>query len=270
MSVCAQEEAYLHTPQDSGWPWVAGEVALCFRTSYALYIGCSNQTENQGRDSVPWYRQTLQTILLQIISTGFVFFFFLEGQLRVDANISVHHPGEPLGVRTEVKNLNSLRFLAKAIGECQLWLCYVPVCISHHAVVYACGCCSHASSHSSVDQVRGSARPASAHACSSRNCQVSRSKDLRRPQSRGPCDVPCDLGFSSPRGLLSFPCLAQAFVFASGGSQKGGGLSLKVHMSPQFWNPTHSVTSDTFLSKHLEFKPDPREGNRFHLLWEDL
>ncbi|KAL2780975.1 glutamyl-tRNA(Gln) amidotransferase subunit B, mitochondrial isoform 2 precursor, partial [Daubentonia madagascariensis] len=38
-----------------------------------------------------------------------------EGQLRVDANISVHHPGEPLGVRTEVKNLNSFRFLAKAI-----------------------------------------------------------------------------------------------------------------------------------------------------------
>ncbi|KAB0393561.1 hypothetical protein E2I00_005932 [Balaenoptera physalus] len=32
-----------------------------------------------------------------------------EGQLRVDANISVHHPGEPLGVRTEVKNLNSAR-----------------------------------------------------------------------------------------------------------------------------------------------------------------
>ncbi|XP_004869234.1 glutamyl-tRNA(Gln) amidotransferase subunit B, mitochondrial isoform X1 [Heterocephalus glaber] len=38
-----------------------------------------------------------------------------EGQLRVDANISVHHPGEPLGIRTEVKNLNSIRFLARAI-----------------------------------------------------------------------------------------------------------------------------------------------------------
>uniref|UniRef100_F6Y255 Glutamyl-tRNA(Gln) amidotransferase subunit B, mitochondrial n=1 Tax=Ornithorhynchus anatinus TaxID=9258 RepID=F6Y255_ORNAN len=38
-----------------------------------------------------------------------------EGQLRVDANISVHHPGEPWGIRTEVKNLNSARFLAKAI-----------------------------------------------------------------------------------------------------------------------------------------------------------
>ncbi|XP_038414954.1 glutamyl-tRNA(Gln) amidotransferase subunit B, mitochondrial isoform X1 [Canis lupus familiaris] len=40
-----------------------------------------------------------------------------EGQLRVDANISVHHPGEPLGVRTEVKNLNSARFLARAIDS---------------------------------------------------------------------------------------------------------------------------------------------------------
>ncbi|XP_049576198.1 glutamyl-tRNA(Gln) amidotransferase subunit B, mitochondrial [Syngnathus scovelli] len=38
-----------------------------------------------------------------------------EGQLRVDANVSVHGPGEPLGIRTEVKNINSIRYLAKAI-----------------------------------------------------------------------------------------------------------------------------------------------------------
>uniref|UniRef100_A0A8D0B246 Glutamyl-tRNA(Gln) amidotransferase subunit B, mitochondrial n=1 Tax=Salvator merianae TaxID=96440 RepID=A0A8D0B246_SALMN len=38
-----------------------------------------------------------------------------EGQLRVDANVSVHCPGQPYGVRTEVKNINSARFLAKAI-----------------------------------------------------------------------------------------------------------------------------------------------------------
>ncbi|XP_061627251.1 glutamyl-tRNA(Gln) amidotransferase subunit B, mitochondrial-like [Phyllopteryx taeniolatus] len=36
-------------------------------------------------------------------------------QLRVDANVSVHRPGEPLGVRTEVKNINSVRYLARAI-----------------------------------------------------------------------------------------------------------------------------------------------------------
>lgn len=43
--------------------------------------------------------------------------FCSEGQLRVDANVSVHRPGEPLGVRTEVKNINSIRYLARAIGK---------------------------------------------------------------------------------------------------------------------------------------------------------
>ncbi|CAL8331330.1 unnamed protein product [Lota lota] len=38
-----------------------------------------------------------------------------EGQLRVDANVSVHRPGEALGIRTEVKNINSARFLSRAI-----------------------------------------------------------------------------------------------------------------------------------------------------------
>lgn len=144
----------------------------------------------------------------------------------MDANISVHHPGEPLGVRTEVKNLNSLRFLAKAIGECQLRLLLCPSVYRSLRVMYNCGYCSNDSSHSS-------ARPASAHACSSRNCQVSRSKDLRRPQSRGTLWCACDLRLLQPTWSLCFPCLAQAFVFASEGSQKGRGLSLKVHMSPQ-------------------------------------
>ena len=38
-----------------------------------------------------------------------------EGALRVDANISVRRPGEDLGVRTEVKNLNSLKSVELAI-----------------------------------------------------------------------------------------------------------------------------------------------------------
>ena len=38
-----------------------------------------------------------------------------EGVLRVDANISVNKVGQPLGVRTEVKNLNSFRFIHSAI-----------------------------------------------------------------------------------------------------------------------------------------------------------
>jgi aspartyl-tRNA(Asn)/glutamyl-tRNA(Gln) amidotransferase subunit B len=38
-----------------------------------------------------------------------------EGSLRCDANVSVHREGEPLGTRTEIKNLNSFRFLGRAI-----------------------------------------------------------------------------------------------------------------------------------------------------------
>lgn len=40
-----------------------------------------------------------------------------EGSLRVDASVSIRKPGEPLGVRTEVKNLNSIRFVEHAISK---------------------------------------------------------------------------------------------------------------------------------------------------------
>ena len=38
-----------------------------------------------------------------------------EGSMRVDANVSVHHPGEPFGTRCEIKNVNSVRSLGRAI-----------------------------------------------------------------------------------------------------------------------------------------------------------
>src|SRR5215470_4269097 len=38
-----------------------------------------------------------------------------EGSLRVDANVSVHRPGEPYGTRCEIKNVNSIRFVMQAI-----------------------------------------------------------------------------------------------------------------------------------------------------------
>ncbi|XP_049828329.1 glutamyl-tRNA(Gln) amidotransferase subunit B, mitochondrial isoform X1 [Schistocerca gregaria] len=38
-----------------------------------------------------------------------------EGALRVDANVSLHQSGEPLGVRTEIKNIGSVRAVANAI-----------------------------------------------------------------------------------------------------------------------------------------------------------
>ncbi len=38
-----------------------------------------------------------------------------EGSLRVDCNVSVRRPGEPFGTRCEIKNVNSLRSLGRAV-----------------------------------------------------------------------------------------------------------------------------------------------------------
>src|SRR3954452_11961331 len=38
-----------------------------------------------------------------------------EGSLRCDCNVSVRHPGDALGTRCEIKNLNSVRFVMHAI-----------------------------------------------------------------------------------------------------------------------------------------------------------
>ena len=44
-----------------------------------------------------------------------------EGSFRCDANVSVRRPGEPLGTRREIKNLNSFRFMQQAIDYEAKW-----------------------------------------------------------------------------------------------------------------------------------------------------
>ena len=44
-----------------------------------------------------------------------------EGSFRCDANVSVRRPGEPLGTRREIKNLNSFRFMQQAIDYEVQW-----------------------------------------------------------------------------------------------------------------------------------------------------
>lgn len=61
-----------------------------------------------GEDAV-LYRQNV---------TYDVIFLIVEGSLRVDANVSVHKQGFD-GPRCEIKNINGLRFLSKAIGMTQ-------------------------------------------------------------------------------------------------------------------------------------------------------
>src|SRR5881392_3624024 len=44
-----------------------------------------------------------------------------EGSFRCDANVSVRRPGQPLGTRREIKNLNSFKFMKEAIDYEVQW-----------------------------------------------------------------------------------------------------------------------------------------------------
>jgi aspartyl-tRNA(Asn)/glutamyl-tRNA(Gln) amidotransferase subunit B len=66
----------------------------------------------RSADDARAYVSELRAILL---ATGASDARMEEGSLRVDANVSVHHPGTPFGTRCEIKNLNSLRSLGRAI-----------------------------------------------------------------------------------------------------------------------------------------------------------
>jgi aspartyl-tRNA(Asn)/glutamyl-tRNA(Gln) amidotransferase subunit B len=58
------------------------------------------------------YAKTLHTLVRWIgISDGNM----QEGSFRCDVNVSVRKPGEPLGTRREIKNLNSFKYMQQAI-----------------------------------------------------------------------------------------------------------------------------------------------------------
>ena len=63
-------------------------------------------------DQARAYANELRAIL---VATGVSDARMEEGSMRVDANVSVRRPGEELGTRAEVKNLNSIRSLGRAI-----------------------------------------------------------------------------------------------------------------------------------------------------------
>lgn len=127
-----QKRTQTHTQIHTQMPQCLGTVILFSGQQYQpCTSGPTIQTASRVRYCLPGHCFTLKRpCCLKEFLESCLFSFLLEGQLRVDANISVHHPGEPLGVRTEVKNLNSARFLAKAIGEYQLlFLMYLFVSV---------------------------------------------------------------------------------------------------------------------------------------------
>ena len=65
----------------------------------------------QPEEAVAYFR-ALRTLVLYL---GICDGNLNEGSMRCDANVSVRRPGAALGERTEIKNLNSFRFLERAL-----------------------------------------------------------------------------------------------------------------------------------------------------------
>lgn len=88
-----------------------GTLIDCNRCGVPLIEVVSEPDIRSSQEAVN-YVQKLRSIALY---TGVSDCKMNEGSLRCDVNLSVHKPGEPFGTRTEMKNLNSFTFIAKAI-----------------------------------------------------------------------------------------------------------------------------------------------------------
>ncbi len=73
-----------------------------------------SEADMRSSDQAREYVAELRSILL---ATGVSDAKMEEGSMRVDANVSVHGVDEPWGTRCEIKNLNSIRSLGRAIDH---------------------------------------------------------------------------------------------------------------------------------------------------------
>jgi aspartyl-tRNA(Asn)/glutamyl-tRNA(Gln) amidotransferase subunit B len=90
----------------------AGYSLVDYNRSGVPLLEIVSRPDLRSSDEARAYVSELRSILL---ATGVSDAKMEEGSLRVDANVSVHHPDEPFGTRCEIKNLNSLRSLGRAI-----------------------------------------------------------------------------------------------------------------------------------------------------------
>ena len=110
-----------HLEEDTGKSTHVGGSGRIHEAGYSLIdynragvplIEIVSAPDLRSSDEAKEYAAELRAILVAIgASDGKM----EEGSLRVDANISVRRAGEELGVRCEVKNVNSLRSLGRAI-----------------------------------------------------------------------------------------------------------------------------------------------------------
>src|SRR5688500_9891372 len=81
------------------------------RAGTALIEIVSEPEVRSAAEAVAYFTRLRQILMYTEVCDGNM----EEGSLRCDANVSVRRTGKPLGTRTEIKNLNSFRFLRSAI-----------------------------------------------------------------------------------------------------------------------------------------------------------
>lgn len=92
----------------------AGHSLVDYNRSGVPLVEIVSEADMRTSDQAKQYVSELREILL---ATGVSDAKMEEGSMRVDANVSVHRDGEPWGTRCEIKNLNSLRSLGRAIDH---------------------------------------------------------------------------------------------------------------------------------------------------------
>jgi aspartyl-tRNA(Asn)/glutamyl-tRNA(Gln) amidotransferase subunit B len=105
----------LHLEQDAGKSLHDQHPAMSFvdlnRSGVAL-MEIVSKPDLRSADEAKAYVGKLRTIMRYL---GTCDGDMEKGNLRADVNVSVRRPGEPLGIRCEIKNVNSLRFMGQAI-----------------------------------------------------------------------------------------------------------------------------------------------------------
>jgi aspartyl-tRNA(Asn)/glutamyl-tRNA(Gln) amidotransferase subunit B len=76
-------------------------------------LECVSEPDLRSPEAAQAYLSELRAVVLAL---GISDARLEEGSMRCDANVSVRRPGDPLGTRAEVKNLNSIRSLGRAIA----------------------------------------------------------------------------------------------------------------------------------------------------------
>ena len=90
-----------------------GQTGIDLNRAGTPLIEIVSEPDMSGAEDAVAFARKLHSI---VTSLGICDGDMSQGNMRFDVNISIRRPGEPLGTRTETKNLNSFRFMEKAIA----------------------------------------------------------------------------------------------------------------------------------------------------------